>query len=68
MENKFRQEAIYWLDDQDVEQAGYDPKNVSDEMFSLVVEDIKKEFDSVFYTALQESLERHFPWPTNCSG
>lgn len=59
MENKFRQEAVYWLDDEDVEEAGYDPENVSDEIFSRVVEDVKKEFDSVFYTALHESLERH---------
>jgi hypothetical protein len=51
-----RSKAIYWLTDEDIENAGVNPKDVSHKAFELIAKDISEYLDDSFSAALYDSL------------
>lgn len=55
--NNNREQPILWLSDEDLEQIGVNPETVSDELFAIIVEQLKEYVNEGFQKALIDSVE-----------
>ena len=46
-----------WVSDEDLEQIGINPETFSDELYAIIVEELKEYVNEGFQKALMESVE-----------